>query len=403
MSREFSDMDDKEFDEYLKRISEAPEIPFREEDWSLMKARIASPSTKTLPSKRWVGLASLAVLAILSLIYFGRERLLGTASEQQQEVSVPQVLKAEDDQLGIPNSFAGESWEDGEASSQSSSDVLKLSGATAPISKLDKQVSIGFSTRESAIGDGQNIYTWPEDKTGDVIGLNYRPDLLSLTPLKRDSIGLVSSRGVGEYQPKGGKPKQWFAGRFDLSFQAAPDLSGVKFDQLGRAGQAVGIGVEYFISPALSVNSGVFYFHKPYQTDGPFETGYGGLVNAVVGDCGVLDIPLNFRYYPLQGTVQRAFIGVGLSSYLMLSETYELTYEDPATGYEYTKTVEKKGENQHPFGVINLSVGYERKLAQRLSLQVEPYLKVPMNGVGEGNISLKSTGIFLGLKFYPGR
>src|SRR5690606_2918714 len=120
-SREFSDMDDKEFDEYLKRTSESPDIPFREEDWKLMKARIAAPNARSSASKWWTALAGLGILAILSLgIYLGADGLSKSSSEEQQEATASQDLKVgvDKDDMDITSPAAKRSSEEKEASVQ---------------------------------------------------------------------------------------------------------------------------------------------------------------------------------------------------------------------------------------------------------------------------------------------
>jgi hypothetical protein len=87
----------------------------------------------------------------------------------------------------------------------------------------------------------------------------------------------------------------------------------------------------------------------------------------------------------------------------MLQEKYELEYYNQDTGEPYFREIKVQGANQHYFGIVNFSIGYERKLGRQMGIQVEPYFKVPFSGVGEGDVSLKSTGIFVGLKYYPGK
>lgn len=409
MSRAFSDMGDKEFDDFLKKVSESPDIPFREEDWTLMKARLAAANAKASPVKWRTALIWMGVLSIifLAVYFYGSALWEASSTDPHQEVG---TLEPEGDteigQIGDSN-FTEEMSQEEKVDLSLALGNVDPDPVSSSIANLEKQESSAEASvfADSREGKDEGVNSLGEVLESQAIVLNYRPDLARLAPQDLTPKG-ISTRPIiesEEKQPEDTKTKKWFSGRFNLSVQAAPDLSGVKLDQFGKAGQALGLGAEYFISPQFSVNSGVFYSHKPYESEGPFQMAYGEEVNGVIGDCGVLDIPVNLRYYPLQGTVQRAFISMGLSSYLMLFETYEITYEDPKTGYEYTKTIEKNGENQHPFGVVNLSIGYERKLADRLSLQVEPYFKVPLDGVGEGNISLKSAGIFLGLKYYPGR
>jgi hypothetical protein len=43
----------------------------------------------------------------------------------------------------------------------------------------------------------------------------------------------------------------------------------------------------------------------------------------------------------------------------------------------------------------------ERSLGKRFSLQAEPYLKVPLTGLGKGSMRMDSYGILFTLKYKP--
>jgi hypothetical protein len=49
--------------------------------------------------------------------------------------------------------------------------------------------------------------------------------------------------------------------------------------------------------------------------------------------------------------------------------------------------------------VLNLAAGYERDLSAHWSVLAEPYVKLPMGGVGAGKVRLASGGVFLGIKY----
>ena len=60
-----------------------------------------------------------------------------------------------------------------------------------------------------------------------------------------------------------------------------------------------------------------------------------------------------------------------------------------------------KNADNYWFSVLNLSVGYERVISKRLSIQAEPYLKVPLTGLGAGSMKMGSYGMFFSLKYRP--
>ena len=60
-----------------------------------------------------------------------------------------------------------------------------------------------------------------------------------------------------------------------------------------------------------------------------------------------------------------------------------------------------KNENSHIFSVINLSGGYQYHFSDRFSLMAEPYVKIPLSGVGQGKVNLNSGGILFTAGFKP--
>src|SRR5690606_17509722 len=107
--------------------------------------------------------------------------------------------------------------------------------------------------------------------------------------------------------------------------------------------------------------------------------------------CRVIDIPLTVNYTWRQRPQSSWFLSAGLSSYVMLSETYLFRY----AGYGDTYQYRIENENRHPLGIGNLSVGYRRQLSPTLSVTVQPFVKVPLTGIGNGNLKLYSTGVTL--------
>jgi len=51
--------------------------------------------------------------------------------------------------------------------------------------------------------------------------------------------------------------------------------------------------------------------------------------------------------------------------------------------------------------VVRLSAGYEKKLTDKISFVTEPYLTVPLAGVGFGKVKLYSSGILFSLNIKP--
>lgn len=181
---------------------------------------------------------------------------------------------------------------------------------------------------------------------------------------------------------------------FTLGFNISPDLSGIGLNTFSRVGASVGLSLEYNLNTWISINTGIFYADKVYSV-GDTQYGYGSAKTAdkINGTCIVLDIPVNVRMNLINGMHSRFFFTGGLSSYFMLSEKYEYIYQ---YGQDYQEVW--RNENQHIIGLANISLGYEHDLGRSWSLQVEPYLKLPITEIGGNQLKLLSTGGFIAIR-----
>jgi hypothetical protein len=50
---------------------------------------------------------------------------------------------------------------------------------------------------------------------------------------------------------------------------------------------------------------------------------------------------------------------------------------------------------------VSLSIGVEQQFSNSFSLQVEPFVKLPISGIGYGNLQLTSYGLAFSLRFSP--
>lgn len=196
--------------------------------------------------------------------------------------------------------------------------------------------------------------------------------------------------------------------RFRLGISLAPGLTTVEeLSEFDKAGLDIGVQIEYFLVDRLSITTGAILTRKIYRTTdlSEYQVPMGFWTNGVRpeqinADCNVIDIPLNLRYRVVEGPKTRFFISAGVSSYLMLSEIYGYDYsnmnQDPSNRWRS----EFENENQHYFGVYNLSFGLARQVGKNISIEVEPYLKNSFGGVGWGKAQLKSTGALFHLKYH---
>lgn len=191
-----------------------------------------------------------------------------------------------------------------------------------------------------------------------------------------------------------------------FTFSFGPDISSVGIDRPGKLALPYGIGVSYDLSKKISIRTGFFVGKKIYDADsadyhppGNFWNYYSNL-QKIDANCLVYEIPVSVVYNFAPGKKHNWFVSGGLSSYLMKKEAYDYYYKNSwGQPQLYHRTY--KNENSHFFSVLNLSGGYRYSLNDRVSVMGEPYVKVPVSGVGYGKVKLNSAGVMFTVSVKP--
>ena len=200
--------------------------------------------------------------------------------------------------------------------------------------------------------------------------------------------------------------KNKFSNSFFIAFSAGPDVSAVTIDEIGKINFAYGVGIGYSFGKKWNVRTGFYiekkvYNAKPSSYDPPERFWYNFPdLKSIEADCKVYAVPVIVDYNFSENSKSLWFGGVGLASYFMKKEVYDYTSKSPSGQSSY-RTYSIEDKNKHYFSIVRFSAGYEKKLSDRISFISEPYLAVPLAGVGYGKVKLYSSGILLTLKVKP--
>ena len=183
---------------------------------------------------------------------------------------------------------------------------------------------------------------------------------------------------------------------FAMTIVASPDVNSVNGLSNTRVGTNAGLMFTLGLSK-WTISTGAVYADKPYAAPfSSYSTAYKFPTNPsqVYASCTVLDIPLNVGYRVYNKNRNKFTIGTGLSSYFMLRENY--TFDYPANGVQGPATYNIRNQNQHIFGVLNLNATYQRDINSKFGIAIQPYMKLPLTGIGYGKVNLQSTGVAVG-------
>jgi hypothetical protein len=110
----------------------------------------------------------------------------------------------------------------------------------------------------------------------------------------------------------------------------------------------------------------------------------------------MFEVPVTLRYDFSLSKNNRFFAKAGLSSYMMRKQNYSYTGESNGMQYTWTAQPNYTAMN-YLFSTIHLSGGYEFSISGKTKVQIEPYMKIPLQGIGVGKMLISSAGIYFGI------
>lgn len=401
-------------EQLAKEASEGAQFEFNPEAWSAMEKKLDAPKRGFFWWKLFGGLAVVAVLVLLLVDWNGSEQDIAPETIQQAEQNErsapadpktpttvqPDTEATKQGQRNLAET-TNESRNDVQgvpAANSSKAPSTQASAVQEDLKTIDSQlveeeeknISEAAQPTLQGQGIGSQQATLYEGSLEAIAPRWIRPELwfdLSIKPMTFDST-VFRTAELDSLQDF----KRWSFGAV-VSF----DLSTTRIDGFTDPGLMVGLQAEYHVSKKWSIQSGLTYSIKKYRALGEEYATPEWLANApealvgVEAKCFVIDIPINVRRYFTAKNGNRWFVSSGISTYLMLREDYTYDYTEDRPNWLNWWSI--RNQNNHFFGIANVSVGYQTSLSQKLNLAVEPFMKLPLTGIGSGRVRFLSFGI----------
>ncbi|MBB6500725.1 hypothetical protein [Pedobacter cryoconitis] len=400
---------DNDIDQLFRDKLSDPEIPFNEMDWKQMEAKLDQQQKKRLVPVWLYGAGGIAAALIISLYWI----LVNPVSVDKRVIKDTLTNKKPGQQSVIPFSVP-DSLNPAADSSQLQPDLKNgdmLAGNRAQpvmnnIARTESQLLEEWS--------GQPVWSVPSPlqvKMGTLQTIKVHPFVSPETDSSRlaekanalahskDPAGRIDAVEIARSVKQKMENALQQNHEVIVSAMAAPDLSFAKSSKPSKVSSNVGMLATYAFGSKISVTSGAIYSRKFYNSGGtaPQSNNYSpGADWQVNADCNVLDIPLNVNYKIFSQKKLAISLNTGLSSYFMLKEKYQFITGQPGPSQQVS-TLEINNQNQHLFGIANVSISFDHQISPSVSIGVQPFAKLPLTGIGYGKADLKSAGVSFSL------
>jgi hypothetical protein len=257
----------------------------------------------------------------------------------------------------------------------------------------DQRSEVPHSETRNEITIEQRISYSQYVRAGNIIIEPIRTaSLFSLSLKTRNTPGLSIKNTNGLVKEK----------RFYWGILAGPQVNQVKQQGIQHTDVDAGIVVGYRINKKLAIESGLFYGEKCYYSDAkyfkmapdPSMPANMTLID-LEGKSNVIGIPIKLRYDIINSRNNKFFAAAGLSSYLLTKENNN--YHAMVNGSENFMEKSYNKNSCYAAANVNVSAGFEHRIIKNNFIRLEPYLQIPIKGIGVGSMPVTSAGIHIGI------
>ncbi len=413
-------------EEFFRKKVREYDIEYKEEDWLKLERRLdAADADKNKQSywKRYSAAAAVILLfSVLAYYTYQQQQRIDQLNERlsrSEQVTNPQngpvvILPDGLFDFSLPDNPSDTRSEERIPTGQSLENVADATQNNSgnsqsdvkPNKDLQQQFSLPDSYQQSvslarmseptqlAVRDiHSNI------ETPDFTGNNLTP----INPVDRSTFAGNALENSNTFNVQNQLPERQTP-RFTVGLLGGPDISTAGgISDFYDPGYKIGLSVEYNLSKNLALSVGAIHSKVQYTASGndyrPPEGywSYGNAPEETIGRCFLIDIPITLKYNFLHFNSSRLFASGGVSSYIMLNEDYRFKYNSYAAGQQQ-RWQEQTG-TRHWMSNAVFSLGYEMDIRKDISLRVEPFIKIPMQEVGWGNVKLYSMGSFISVNY----
>jgi len=389
---------DNDIDQLFRDQLSDPEIPFNEMDWKQMEAKLDRQQKKRLVPLWLYGAGGIAAALIISLYWI----LVNPVSVDQRVIRDTLTNKKPGQHSVIPFSVP-DSVNPAADSSQLQPGQKNGDMLAGKIEQPAKNSIAGTENRLLEDLTGHPVWRVPSIKVYPFVSPETDSSRLAekanALAHSKDPAGRIDANEIARSVKQKMENSLQQNHEVIVSAMAAPDLSFAKSSKPSKVSSNVGMLATYAFGSKISVTSGAIYSRKFYNSGGTapqsnnYTPGADWQVNA---DCNVLDIPLNVNYKIFSQKKLAISLNTGLSSYFMLKEKYQFITGQPGPSQQVS-TLEINNQNQHLFGIANVSVSFDHQISPSVSVGVQPFAKLPLTGIGYGKADLKSAGVSFSL------
>ncbi|MDB5279074.1 MAG: porin family protein [Ferruginibacter sp.] len=408
---------ENDMDDLFKRAAENYPLKTGDGDWESIALRIKPELTTpqaAVPSKKSIGKELLTLILVLFTLPVS-DALLQQPTTWEL-FNTPKTLLAKKDAVAVAllkeegtNKTSRHTYNTlpaGQSLKHSGQHYLYSKKSSSKSTRPDKQNNQFSQDRKdnerhflSLYAPEKKLYEVHEISTTNKIVRLLNDDATSLTNQKKSELDTTSKKETpGKDSDRFQKKKTFYIG-----VAAGPDLSKVQSAAFTNTGIGAGLFAGVNLAGNVYIETGISWNRKNYSSMGDqfsmkkiaSTMPQGMVITSLEGKSSLIEIPVKIKYDFMHKANAIWFAAAGISAYIMTSEKnrYHVTMNGN-TGM--MAGVYKKNTYGLP-AVANISLGYQKNVSKFINIRIEPFLKIPLQGMGVGELHITSAGLQVGI------
>ena len=184
--------------------------------------------------------------------------------------------------------------------------------------------------------------------------------------------------------------------RLYYGIAAGAELNEVKGQHMTNTGLNGGIILGLQINKKTAIETGVQVSQKKYYSDGKYFKPKAGsmpanmLVKSLQSTSTIIEIPVSVKYN-FSKKKNTLYGKAGVSSYIMTKESNQ--YQAEVSGQQQEINSTYKANHGYLASDIRISAGYQHTAGKKLNIRLEPFIQIPLRGIGIGALPVTTAGM----------
>jgi hypothetical protein len=395
----------------------ADNYPLRVDDpqWDKVAAVVTSKPVARPPRKNALRVAA-GLLLLLLFLFLADGILTGVRKTPGSKAAAPSSANntnsADDNNKG---EGIAKDHNTGVHASRGDNKLHRQTGSRMNTLQIDSRINARINTKTSGTtasstlpmaGKSKKLIEREAENTAEFVETSAPTiERLRISPLfepKRLPLARTTPDETGKPAAIKNQPANGPAGLY-VGAITGPLFNEVKNQGLKKTGFSLGVIAGYRLKNRVALEAGLLFAKKPYYSAGQFFNAdkisgsmpQGMQILSLEGCNYAWEVPVKVKYDFFQRGNSSFFSSAGITSYIMTNEKND--YLVSVNGVQQTMISSYSNKSRSFAATLDISAGYEHKIGRGKYFRIEPYIQIPLKGMGVGAMQMTSTGLRVGV------